>query len=129
MVGIALAIAQLLSDYRKCKSLVEDILALLKLINGVGIGQNTIPIPLLALTKFLPGFSPERATINTLQELQSLGVPTGPMPDGSPNFMNIFMESIHSGSDKEQSENGKVEAFGLVPPLTGGYVEIFGKSV
>ena len=129
LVGIALAIAQLLSDYRKCKSLVEDILALLKLINGVGIGQNTIPIPLLALTKFLPGFSPERATINTLQELQSLGVPTGPMPDGSPNFMNIFMESIHSGSDKEQSENGKVEAFGLVPPLTGGYVEIFGKSV
>jgi len=129
LIGIALVVAQLINDYRKCKSLVEDILALLKLINGGVAGGFTIPLPLLALTKFLPGFSAERATINTLQELQSLGVPTGPMPDGSPNFMNIFIKSIHSGADKEQSENGKVEAFGLVPPLTGGYVEIFGKSV
>jgi hypothetical protein len=109
VANYALAISQLISDYRKCKSLVADILLILKLISRTtGIGLNDIPGPLLALAAFLPGTSPERATINTLKYLQELGIPTGTMPDGSPNLMGLMQLSMHKGSDMETAQNGKV---------------------
>jgi hypothetical protein len=133
LVGLAIAVAQLIKDYRQCKPLLEDILAILLLINSTGIGKklglggkNEIPISLLALTKLLPGFSPERAFINVIEELQSLGIPTGALPDGSPNLMLLYNLATHKGSDKEKSENGKLDAFGV---SAAGPVEIFGKDV
>jgi len=130
LVGLAIAVAQLIKDYRQCKPLLEDILAILLLINSTGvgrrIGQNQIPISLLALTKLLPGFSPQRAFINVIEELQSLGIPTGLLPDGSPNLMLLYNLATHKGSDKEKSENGKLEAFGISP---SGPVDIYGKDV
>lgn len=125
---IVIAVSQLTKDYRKCKTLIDDILQILKLLNGISTGVNEIPTPLLALTPFLPGTSPERATINVIEELQSLGIPTGVLPDGSPNLMLLYNLASNKGLDKENSENGKIEAFGIVPPVTGGYVKIFGKS-
>ena len=133
LVGLAIAVAQLIKDYRLCKPLLEDILAILLLINTTGIGKklglggkNEIPISLLALTKLLPGFSPERAFINVIEELQALGIPTGALPDGSPNLMLLYNLATHKGSDKEKSENGKLDAFGV---SAAGPVEIFGKDV
>lgn len=129
LVGILIAVGQLIADYRKCKSLLDNILALLNLIGGVGNGQNSIPFPLMAAAKFLPGTSPERSFINTIEELQGLGIPTGTLPDGSPNLMLFYNLATHKGASKESAENGKIEAYGLVPPVTGGLVTIFGKSV
>lgn len=133
LVGLAIAVAQLIKDYRQCKPLLEDILAILLLIGTTGIGKklglggkSEIPIALLALTKLLPGFSPERAFINVIEELQSLGIPTGALPDGSPNLMLLYNLATHKGSDKEKSENGKLDAFGV---SALGPVEIFGKDV
>lgn len=109
-VKIAVAVAQLVSDYRKCKNLLDDIIQLLRLINQViPIPKPEIPPPLLALTPLLPGTSPERSTINTIELLQSYGIPTGPMPDGSPNLMTLFVYAVDQGIDKEIAENGKVE--------------------
>ena len=108
LVNILLVLSQLIDDYRKCKSLINDILLLLKQIFGKPDGS--IPLPLLLLADFLPGTSPERATINTLELLQSVGIPTGTLPDGSPNLMGIYNLMTHKGADKEQSENGKVSA-------------------
>jgi hypothetical protein len=127
LVQLAIVVAQLISDYRRCKSLLDNILSLLKVING--FGGNEIPLPLLFLTDLLPGTSPSRATINTIEELQSLGIPTGALPDGSPNLMLLFNLSSNKGSDKENSRNGKLSAVGLVPPITGGLVKIYGKQV
>lgn len=126
LIGLVLIVAQLIGDYRKCKSLVTEILLLLKTIFGRTDG--TIPLPLLLFTQFLPGTSPERATINTLELLQSVGIPTGTLPDGSPNLMGIYNLMTHKGADKEESENGKVEGLVIVPPLTGGPLRIFGKK-
>jgi len=106
LVQIAVIVAQLIKDYRKCKSLLDDILQLLKLINGIPRKRLKIPFPLLALTEFLPGKDPNRASVNTIQFLQKLGVPTGVLPDGSPNFMNFFNKAVHKGADKEEAENG-----------------------
>jgi hypothetical protein len=125
LTEIFIVLAQLISDYRKCKSLINDILILLKLIFGRSNG--TIPMPLLLLTQFLPGTSPERATINTIQELQNLGIPTGTLPDGSPNLMLLYNLSTNKGIDKEESENGKVEGT-FIDPGTPGIYRIFGKK-
>ena len=125
LVNILLILAQLIDDYRKCKSLINDILLLLKTIFGRPDGS--IPMPLLLLTQFLPGTSPERATINTIELLQSVGIPTGTLPDGSPNLMGIYNLMTHKGADKEESENGKVEGTMIDPGVPGIY-RIFGKK-
>jgi len=106
-----LIISQLVDDYRRCKSLVNDILLLLNLISqSTGLTTNDIPAPLLALSGFLPGTDPNRSTINTIQFLQELGIPTGTLPDGSPNLMVLAQLAGFKGADKENSENGKVSA-------------------
>lgn len=105
-----LIISQLVDDYRRCKSLVNDILLLLNLISrSTGLTRSDIPAPLLALSGFLPGTDPNRSTINTIQFLQDLGVPTGPLPDGSVNLMVLYNLASNRGTDKENSENGKTE--------------------
>jgi hypothetical protein len=93
-------------DYRKCKSLIDSILLLIDAIKKTS-GITNIPSPILALRAFLPGTSPERETINTIQFLQELGVPTEPLPDGSPNKMIQFISASFKGQDKEKSESGK----------------------
>lgn len=125
LVEFATILASLIEDFRKCKSLVDDILRLLGLLSG--IGGVSIPAPLLLLTDILPGTSSNRSTINTIELLQSVGVPTGVLPDGSPNLMNVYNFMMHKGAEKEQSENGKIEGMGIVPPVTGGLVRITGK--
>jgi hypothetical protein len=117
LAQLAVIVAQLVNDFRRCKSLLDNILLLLNL---VGQGRNfnqplksEIPAPLLLLSSVLPGFSPERATINSIEILQSLGIPTGTLPDGSPNLMLLYNLATNKAVDREESENGKIEVAGL----------------
>jgi hypothetical protein len=126
LIQLALIIAQLINDYRKCKSLMSSILLLLDTINGLGpkqlISRNDIPAPLLYLSQFLPGYSPERATINTIELLQGIGIPTGTLPDGSPNLMLLYNLMSNRGADTENAENGKIQGI-----LTDGF-NVTGKA-
>jgi hypothetical protein len=111
------------SDFRKCKSLLDNILLLINLVDQ-GLNTNTplkseIPSPLLLLSSVLPGYSPERATINSIQILQALGIPTGTLPDGSPNLMLLYTLASNKAVDQEESENGKVEVVGAYGPSFG----------
>jgi hypothetical protein len=128
LVQLSIIVIQTIRDYRKCKSLIDDLLNLLNLINSTFGLTDKIPTALLPLTQLLPGKSPERAQLNAIEFLEQLGIPTGPMPDGSPNFMNQFVGTIMKGMDKEDSENGTIDAMVVVPPLTGGLLRVFGKS-
>jgi hypothetical protein len=104
-------------DYRKCKSIVDEILKLLNLgLQSLGLGGINIPLPLLAGTALLPGVSDTRAFSNVIEQLQKSGLPTGDLPDGSPNLMNIGMFGMIKGMNQEQTENGKTDIF--IPPLT-----------
>jgi hypothetical protein len=122
LIRLALILSQLISDYRKCKSLMSNILLLLDSINNLGpkalITKNSIPQGLLYLADLLPGYSPERATINTIELLQGLGIPTGTLPDGSPNLMLQFSLASNKGVDIERAENEKIEIV-LKTPITG----------
>jgi len=119
LIQIALIIAQLIDDYRKCKNLLDNILLLLNLIGQSVGGGQTIPLPLLALSSALPGISAEQMTINTIQILQSIGVPTGPLPDGSPNLMLQFNLAANKGIVSNITEEGKLKTIGMAGPSIG----------
>lgn len=123
LINILSVLSQIVDDYRQCKSLIDNILQLLKLIFGKPDGS--LPLPLLFLTQFLPGYSPERATINTVELLQSVGIPTGPLPDGSPNLMGIYTLMSHRGADLEETDNGKTEGAVITP---AGILPVFSKK-
>jgi len=127
LTDIALILQQVvrgIDDYRKCKSLVDDIIIILKLLSGLAPPGSKIPDALLLLADFLPGTSPERSTINTIAELQKLGVPTGTLPDGSPNLMLLYNLATHKGAEKEKAPNGKINAIAV--PTPDGRIEVVG---
>lgn len=107
LIRIALILAQLVDDYRKCKSLMSSILTLLDSINELRPGGG-IPEGLLYFADLLPGYSPERATINTIELLQGIGIPTGTLPDGSPNLMLLYNLASNRAVDTERANNEKV---------------------
>lgn len=120
LVQLALIISQLINDYRRCKNLLDNILLLLNLVGQfVRKPGNEIPLPLLALASLLPGTSPERTTTNAIEGLQGLGIPTGTLPDGSPNLMALYNLVTNKAIDKEEAENGKVEVVTLSGPGFG----------
>lgn len=127
LVQLAYVIGRFVRDYRKCKSLLDEIAMLLQMISN-SVGAIRLPAFLNLFAALLPGFSPERATLNVLEELQKLGIPTGPGPDGSDNLMNQFVKSVISGIDSEESQNGKVQtSVALAPPI--GLISTFGKKM
>jgi hypothetical protein len=54
--------------------------------------------------------------MNTMENLEAIGVPIGPMPDGSPNKFVASMYAIIEGQERENIQNGKLAAG--VPALT-----------
>lgn len=72
-------------------------------LNG-GISTN-IPNLLLAMTKFRGGFSQERATVEIVQYMESLGIDTGDIY-GEPNEIISFAKSLVGGIEAENLKNG-----------------------
>ena len=109
LIEVGEFVVQTAVAYRECKSLVSAIQKILKLINKQLPGTAAINKSLLAFADALPGFSPERATINATEILQGLGVPTGPMPDGSPNKMIFYQIATQKGMSIEDAQSGVVD--------------------
>lgn len=132
LIQLILILASLISDWRKCKSVVDEILALLNLAAGLIPGGN-IPLPLLFASQLLGGYSETRAFIGTIEELQKLGIPTGDLPDGSPNLDVLSKFGQMKAMSKEDSENNKVQiAVGPLVVSPAGFTipaNAFGKKV
>lgn len=122
LVGIATQLAgeiiKGLEDYRKCKSLLDNINNIINIINGLPRPRSKIPVILAILSDFLPGESPERATINGIKYMQELGIPTGPLPDGSSNIILQAFFAAQKGDKDEQADNGVSDSF-IVPSKKG----------
>jgi hypothetical protein len=114
LTEILITVAKLVKDFRECKSVIDELLSLLK-IAGKGFG-NKIPYPLLLSSELLDGYSSTRAFLNVIEEFEKLGLPTGPMPDGSPNLMLASIKAVLDGSDKEERQNGGLQV--AVKPMT-----------
>lgn len=114
IIYLLLTIRDIVIDYRNCKSVIDEILKLLNLgLSSINLG---VPSFILASSSLLGGISDTRMMSNVIENLQSLGLPTGAAPDGRPNLMNIAMTSMIQGMNKDMLENGKTEVF--IPPLT-----------
>ncbi len=123
LVAIAIAISSIVKDFRRCKSVIDAILQLFALLPS---NQGKIPTPLLLLTSLLPGSSPTRSFINGIENMQRLGLPTGPNLDGTPNLGLQSMFAQMKAIDRENKENGKLE--GMVITSTGPK-KLYGKPV
>jgi hypothetical protein len=114
LIQLLLVVAEFISDWRRCKSVIDEILWLLKIATS-GWGGD-IPLPLLFGSQLLDGYSESRAFIGAIEQLQKLGIPTGPLPDGSPNLDVLKMFGQMKAMSTEESENGKVQI--AIGPLT-----------
>jgi hypothetical protein len=125
LLDLGFLIARGIQDYRKCKSVIDEIIAIITLaLKGVPF---TIPNPILQLAAFRSGFDDTRAATNVIEQLQKIGVPTGALPDGSPN---LFLQSIIgqiTGVESERNQNGvsktalgpiPIPPFGTLPSIT-----------
>ena len=131
LTEVLLAVLNLVKDFRECKSVIDELLGLLKLANK-GFG-NSIPYPLLLSSELLDGYSSTRAFLNVIGEFEKLGLPTGPMPDGSPNLMLASIKGMMDGMDKEEAQNGKyaiaVKPLAVLPiGITQGQT-VYGKKI
>jgi hypothetical protein len=131
LIQLLITIAQFITDWRKCKSVIDEILWLLK-IAGSGFGSQ-IPLPLLFASQILDGYSESRAFIGAIEEMQKLGIPTGAMPDGSPNLDILSKFGQMKAMAKEESENGKVQiavgALSITPAGMTVPASAFGKKM
>jgi F0F1-type ATP synthase membrane subunit b/b' len=107
LTEVVTTILNLVRDFRECKSIIDELLALLKLASK-GFG-NKVPYPLLLSAELLDGYSSTRAFLNVIEEFEKLGLPTGPMPDGSPNLMLASIKGMMDGMDKEEAQNGNYQ--------------------
>jgi len=97
LLEVVVAVAILIDDYRKCKSLIDNILSLLSII-----GRNLnlrIPYPLMLAAPLLGGTTPEGTTISVIEQLQKFGLPTGPSADGTPNLSLIAELARQKGQE------------------------------
>jgi len=116
LIALLLAIISIISDYRKCKSLIDEIFAILNLINLPGLGGGGIPLPLLFASQLLDGYSESRAFIGVIEELQNMGIPTGAMPSGAPNLEMLGKFGQMKAMANEDAENNKIQI--ALGPLT-----------
>lgn len=121
LIQLLLIITQFISDWRKCKSVVDELLWLLKVstsgFNAAGaFSAKSLPLPLLFASQLMEGYSESRAFLGAIEEMQKLGIPTGPMPDGSPNLDVLSKFAQMKAMANEEAENGKVQI--AVGPLS-----------
>ena len=114
ILSTAIILTGLIQDWRRCKSVIDELLALLQL--AVGRLNLNLPLFALALAGSLPGVSETRMFANVIEEMEKSGLPTDDLPDGSPNLMLQSILSQIKGGKKEQDENGVTEVY--IPPLT-----------
>jgi hypothetical protein len=113
---IAIAV-KLVSDFRSCKSVIDELLSILNLVQkNLEKKKKPLPYALVKSSQVLQGFSKTRAVINVIEQFDKLGLPTDPMPDGSPNLMLAAVDAIIGGIDKEETQNGQVQV--AIDPLS-----------
>jgi hypothetical protein len=117
VLSLVALVTKLIKDYRECKSVVDELLSVLSLVQkSLKSQKKPLPYPLLVASRVLSGFSKTRAMLRVIEKFDELGLPTGPMPDGSPNLFLAAVNSIIGAIDEEETKNGQVQI--AVDPLS-----------
>lgn len=113
LVQLLITVANLITDYRKCKGVIDELLQMFKILT-TGWG-GIVPLPLLFAASALDGYSYTRAFLNTIEEMQKLGIPTGSLPSGAPNKFVLSKLAQMKSMALEEAANGKVQV--AIPSL------------
>lgn len=113
LTSLLIQVGGIIKDIRECKSVINKLLSLL---NDIQKTTGSLPLPLLLASRLRKGYSKTGAFLKVLTEFEELGLPTGPMPDGSPNLMLAAIKGIINGIDDEFTENGRTDVG--IPPLS-----------
>lgn len=114
LLALSILLTQIIPDIRKCKSVIDSIIAIVELaLRG---GKYDTPEVALLFSDLRSGFSDTRAMLETIEQMQSYGIPTGPMPDGSPNLWLLSVKAQIEGTERERTKNSKTQQ--VIPPLT-----------
>ena len=109
-INLALTLAAAIEDYRRCKSIIDELQKMLSLTNQIrGLAGNGVPTLLNYLANLKPGMSPTSMLTRFVDKLEDAGVPTGDLPDGSPNLGLIIQQSFNQSLIDEIAENGKTD--------------------
>ena len=117
ILSLVALIVKLIRDFRECKSIIDELQAILSMVQkSLKDQKKSLPYPLLVASRVLSGFSKTRAMLGVIEKFEALGLPTGPMPDGSPNLFLAAADAIIGAIDEEETKNGQVQI--AVDPLS-----------
>jgi hypothetical protein len=109
LINAGLTAAALISDYRRCQSIIDELESLLQIgkrlasLSGAGLPPV---VNYLSFTK--PGMTPTSILKRYVQKLEDSGIPTGDLPNGSPNLGLIAQQAFNESLLDEIAENSKV---------------------
>ena len=109
-INLALTLAAAIEDYRRCKSIIDELQKMLSLTAQIrSLNGNSVPTLINYLANLKPGMSPTSLLTRFVDKLEDAGVPTGDLPDGSPNLSLIIQQSFNQSLIDEIAENGKTD--------------------
>jgi hypothetical protein len=130
IIFVLLQLTSAALDWRQCKSVVDEIINLLSLIMALSGGKK-LPMFALASSGLLGGYSPTRAFAQMIEKFEREGLPTGALPDGTPNKFLPALKHMMDAMNDENLSNGKTEIF--IPPLSvialGGGTTLPGRGI
>jgi hypothetical protein len=113
LLALSVLLVRTVTDFRKCKSVVDSIVEIVELaLRG---SRYDIPQVALLFSQYRSGFSDTRAMLETIEQMQTYGIPTGPMPDGSVNLWLLSVLAQIQGTERERTKNSKTQQ--IIPPL------------
>lgn len=110
-INAALTLAAGISDYRRCKSVLDELQGLLQIALRMRSLYTTTGVsPIINyLAFFKPGMSPSSLLSRYIREMEDIGVPTGDLPSGAPNIGLILTRGFNQALMDEIAENGKAQ--------------------
>jgi len=121
ILALIQALLPFIADLNNAKNCKEILMIILKMIEAVGIDVPFAPPP-----KFLQFAAVARSGTNSMRvfekltvKLENLGIPTGDMPDGTPNLFMLSQFALAESMDEEETINGVVHGV-LFPTIANG---------
>ena len=110
-INAALTLAAGIADYRRCKSVLDELQGLLQIaLRMRSLFTTTGVSPIINYLAYLkPGMSPSSLLSRYIKEMEDLGVPTGDLPSGAPNVGLILSRGFNQALMDEIAENGKTQ--------------------
>ena len=99
-------LAAAIEDYRRCKSIIDELQRMLQLASSIrSLTGGGVPPLINYLANLKPGMSATSLLTRFIEKLEDSGVPTGDLPDGSPNLGVVIQQGFNQSLMDEIAES------------------------